>query len=608
MKRHFLLAGLGLLSASALCAQSQHFYGGTNVTGQLILIRSVNLTSQAQAALQPHARQFSPTVDLETSRGVRRHRAIDLRDEVAFTQRFKSSAVLDRGLFPSALDALLTPSGPSFTVNPTSSAFGFAGLTHYDQRTANKGNQLSLEPPNVAIAVGNGFVLEGVNNAVQVYSSTGTPLLPLAVSTNQLFGVAPSIDRTTPTLVRGVYPTDMRAFYDVNVDRFFVLQRSQANNAAGNPLPRSQYLLAVSQTNDPTQTYNIYSFDTTNSGSFHCPCIADYPQIGADQYGFYISANEFNANTSVFALAANILAISKTALAAGAATPTVVSFQVPFVTGYEFTIQPASTPPGGSNFLANGGVEYLASSLMGAGDSNLALWAINNTSSLGSGNPTLLLTQTVVPSLAYSLPNNAFQKPGALTYANTLVPHGVLAAIDGGDIRVLSASYAGGRLYITLGTSVVDSKGVSLSGGMYAVLSPSLRLGTLSGSIFRQGYLVVDGNNLLRPAIAVNAQGKGAIVFTLIGPDYFPSAAFVPFDAFTPASVIQVAGPGALPEDGFTGYPNAGFPITGVARWGDYSSAVVDTAGSIWMSTEYIPNSVRTPLANWGTYVMQYIP
>src|SRR5262245_9748429 len=40
---------------------------------------------------------------------------------------------------------------------------GFSGLTHVDQRTASGGNQFSSEPPDQALAVGNGFVLEAVN-------------------------------------------------------------------------------------------------------------------------------------------------------------------------------------------------------------------------------------------------------------------------------------------------------------------------------------------------------------------------------------------------------------------------------------------------------------
>ena len=371
-------------------------------------------------------------------------------------------------------------------------------------------------------------------------------------------------------------------------------------------MPQSQEILAVSQTGDPTGTYNIYTIDTTTGLGFACPCVSDYPEIGADQYGFYISANEHNYATSIFALATNILAVSKFALASGVAAPTAYKFEIPFVNGYEFAIQPASTPPGASYFLANGGVEYFVSSLQSAADSNLALWAMTNTSSLTTANPNLTLIKTIIPTLAYMSPNAARQKPGPLPYGSSLTPPGRLALIDGGDSRVQSVEYVGGRLYVTLGTQVTDDTGKPAVGFAYVVISPAYRAGQLTGSALRQGYVVTNGNNLLRPALAVNAQGSGAIVFTLVGPDYFPSAAFLPFSGFAPGPSILVAGAGAAPEDGFTGYPANG--TTGIARWGDYSDAVVDSDGSIYMVTEYIPNAPRVKVANWGTYIVHYTP
>src|ERR1019366_885865 len=129
-----------------------------------------------------------------------------------------------------------------------------------------------------------------------------------------------------------------------------------------------------------------------------------------------------------------------------------------------------------------------------------------------------------------------------------------------------------GRLYVTLGTQVTDAHGNILAGGAYVVLSLAIRGGLITASALRQGYLLVNGNHLLRPAIAVDAQGRGAIVFTLVGPDYYPSAAFLPIQTASTSSTIQIAGNGFAPEDGFSGYdPNQ----PGLARWGDYSGAVV---------------------------------
>ena len=202
----------------------------------------------------------------------------------------------------------------------------------------------------------------------------------------------------------------------------------------------------------------------------------------------------------------------------------------------------------------------------------------------------------------------ATEKAGPLTYGSTLNPPGLVANLDGGDCRVLSAFYSGGRIYATWATEVADELGNNLVGGAYVILSPTFRNNVLAAPVLRQGYLLVQKNHLLRPAIGVTAQGRGAIALTLVGPDYFPSAAFVPIDTYSTGTAVQVSSAGTGPEDGFTGYTTQGFPQTGIARWGDYNSAVVSADGSIWMTVQFIPNAPRTQLANWGTFITRYIP
>jgi hypothetical protein len=136
------------------------------------------------------------------------------------------------------------------------------------------------------------------------------------------------------------------------------------------------------------------------------------------------------------------------------------------------------------------------------------------------------------------------------------------------------------------------------------VLSPTYRGLSLSAKVVTEGYLLVTGNNLLRPAIAVNAQGVGAIAVTLVGPLYYPSAAFIPFAASSTPSTLEIAAAGTLPEDGFTGY--AAYGGDGVARWGDYNTAVAASDGSIQMVVQYIGSYPRTQFANWNTYVFRY--
>jgi hypothetical protein len=159
---------------------------------------------------------------------------------------------------------------------------------------------------------------------------------------------------------------------------------------------------------------------------------------------------------------------------------------------------------------------------------------------------------------------------------------------------------------VAFAASVVDGNGNSLVGGVYMLLSPTFRSGTLAAAILDQGYLVTTGESLLRTAWAVNSQGAGAIAATLVGHDSYPSAAYIPADASSPlgtvgVGTIQIAAAGLFPEDGFSAEAD------GIARWGDDSAAVAAGDGSIWLASEYIPG-VRTPYANWGTFVAQYLP
>src|SRR5579872_4778009 len=332
----FLIASVIAASIAVPANAQQVFYSGNNVTGQLSLIGTVNFRQQAQtlqlAALKLQGGEVLKSNPL-------------LRAPLGPQRLFGASAA------PALIQGLPV-------VSPATGFFGFNALSHLDQRNANGGNQFSIEPPNQSIAVGNGYVLEGVNDAVQVYTTSGTPSLPAVISANQVFGLAPAIDRTTN--IYGVYLTDMHVFYDQYIARWFVVMRSQDNDTAGNPLNRSHLYIAVSQTSDPTASYSIYRMETTNAGHQGCPCIDDYPQIGADQYGFHIAWNEFNSASLQF-LDAAILSLAKTNLAAGAAAPTAFQFLLPASTGFEMSIQPASTPPGAANFVGNGGVEYFVS-------------------------------------------------------------------------------------------------------------------------------------------------------------------------------------------------------------------------------------------------------
>ena len=608
------LAAMGLLSALPGLVQSQTTYTGSNATGSLTLSTTVNVMQVAQAnaagvqALGAERAFLRAMGAFEVhnlfSTGAPKHLPRHIRPPyLAMLGAKRNLALL--GVQPLASTG--TPSTTYLNV-VNGGAFNFNGLTQVDQLDANGGNSLvSLEPPNPSIAVANGYILEGVNNAIQVYDRTGKALLPAPISSNELFGLAPFLDQAG---VYGPFPTDMQVFYDPDIQRWFVLQRAQDEDALGNFIDSSHLYLAVSQTPNPTGVYNVYTADTTDLQDPGCPCVDDYPQIGADRFGFYISSNEFNAGSGNFAQHAVVLALSKASLGSGASTPTAFRFVLPFETGYESTVQPATTPPGASYLVADGGVEYFAStSASSEGGETVAIWAMSNTSSLGSNSPNLSLMQTIVQTLSYGTPRSAQQRPGPLPLGSSLSPpEQVPPSIDGGDNRTLSLVYAGSRLYLTLATSVLDQSSNEVTGGALVIISTALRQGSLQTKVLNQSYLIVNGNYLLRPSVAVNPQGIGAIAATLVGPSWYPSAVYIPISTFATPSTAYVAAAGTAPEDGYTAYGAFNGVGNGNARWGDRSTAVAASDGSVWTATEYIGNLPRSTYADWDTLVTQIKP
>src|SRR5215469_18392583 len=232
---------------------------------------------------------------------------------------------------PSVSSAKKAKSNPVFN-------FGFEGLNHYQQRYSRGGNQFSVEPPDQGMCVGNGDVVEVVNDVFNVYSAaTGASLLPdntasnivggfprnvdNAVDLNSFYGYPPAINRTDG--IRGQFVTDPSCMFDTQTQRFFVLALTLETNPNTGAFTTVNHLdLAVSQTSDPTGGWNIYRIDVTNDGTNTGgvnpgPYLGDYPPIGADDTAIYLTVNSYPWNSNGFS-GAQVFALSKAQLAAGA--------------------------------------------------------------------------------------------------------------------------------------------------------------------------------------------------------------------------------------------------------------------------------------------------
>lgn len=492
---------------------------------------------------------------------------------------------------------------------------GASGLNHHDERTADGGNQFSLEPPDQALCVGSGFVIEAVNDAIQVRSAaTNQPVTGVA-SLNQFFGLPRVITRTANPVTFGPESTDPKCAYDVDTKRFFVTELIlDQDTATGAFTGNTAVLIAVSKTSDPTKGFTVFSIDTTNTGvAGHpdCPCLGDQPLIGLDKNGFYVSTNEFPFFAAGFN-GAQIYAVSKQLLAAAAngaplpalATLNVGALPTPDSGGIWYSVQPSTAVPTEDDAEYNAasrqlhGVEYFLSALefFGIGDTRVAVWALTNTESLQTATPNLKLqTKVVNTGTFYIGPPTMSQKGSA-------------GQIQSNDDRMNQVLKYGNTLFGAVNTAITDVSGAQTAGIAYFGIKPQWQKGSLDGKVSLQGYVSVAGNNIVYPSIAVNGDGDGMMAFSLIGPDYYPSAAMVRFNAHSgPQGSISVVGAGVAPYASFGVVPGAS-----AGRWGDYS-AVSDDNNNVWGAAEYIPvasfgAASNGGLANWGTFVWRYKP
>ena len=559
------------------------------------------------------------------------------------------------GKFPKKpLDAPTVPSSALAGAEPN--VLSVNGLTHRDQRLANNGNQFSLEPPDQALCVGNGFVLEATNSVLRVRSAATGAAVTGVQDINTFYNYPPAINRTTGVI--GPRVIDPVCHYDPDNGRFVVVITTLHSLPDGTFTGRNTIDVAVSNTANPTGAWTIYSVPAQNDGTegtpdHGCtldgrvdgPCFQDYPHIGGDRYGIYVSTNEYDLFGPNYS-GGQIFAFSKSQLAAHPASINVTLLQDITVDGSRgFTVWPATSPAGQYSNEANG-TEYLMSTVAGDGSETgnptgtarrLGLWAITNTASLNTATPALGVTSRLVNSQTYVFPPLSSQRPGPFPLGECVndttipTPFGpgcwqlffvdepehdeVISTPDSLDTRMQQTWFTNGTLWGASGTSVWVG-GELRAGITWFSVTPKINgSGKVEGNIKQQGYIALADNNLTMPAIALTPQGRGAIAFTIMGETHFPSAGYVRIDSAGNVGPIHVVGTGLGPDDGFTSYKAfVGDPPR--TRWGDYGAAVTD-GSSIWLASEYIGQTctltqyltgaigscggTRTSLGNWFT-------
>ena len=564
----------------------------------------------------------------------------------------------------------------------------FDGLDHFDQRWGSDagGNQYSLEPPDQGLCVGsdgagNVRVVEVINDVFQVYDTSGNAVngaKPQAL--NGFLGYAPQIVRGTANPF-GPFVTDPSCLYDTGTGRWFVLALTLDSFTAPGPDALQHYYgtnhldIRHSLTSDPTGPWSsIFQINVTDDGTGGTPndgcsqgpigtppgpgthlnaCLADYPHIGSNLDGIFVTTNEYSFFGNEFH-GSHIYAMSKAQLLSGGAVQVAtVDTRGLDTFGFGlngFTVWPSVTPTAtglGGGDPSAGGTEYFLSSNAAAeahdtGDgtstfqpsTQLLQWSLTNTSSLGSVS-TLPVHVAKVGVGIYAPPPKAVQKSGNVPLRDCLNSNPCNAALNGtppkdpfvektgnldsNDSRIQQVTYFNGSLWGALDTALATSNGKEAGIEWFKVsVATDNTTGSLSSSLASSGYVALGNDNLTYPAIGITTNGNGVMAFTVTGTDFYPSAGYALIGA-NGVSDVHIAAAGAGPEDGFNEYRiyANGPAFNARPRWGDYGAAVA-WGNNVWLASEYIGqscdfstykatgflcNNTRSALANWGTRI-----
>ena len=402
-------------------------------------------------------------------------------------------------------------------------------------------------PPDPVIAVGPNHVVVVVNSHWSAYNKSGV-LVSGPTSLSSFFS------SVNPP---GNFVFDPKVIYDHYRDRFIIL--APATDFSDS----SSYMVAASDTSDPTGSWWLYNLDATLDDTFSSSNWADFPGLGFDEEALYITSNQFSFGGGYQYVKLRIVHIDS--LYIGAPAVWFDFWDLRDNNNFRiFTLKPAHT------FNGSGYLEYLLNT-RSFGGSTVVLWSVANP----LGTPILTREATLIVG-SYSAPPNAEQMGSA-------------TRIHSGDSRTLDVVVRDGILY----TAFTEAEDWG-SGSVEAAIR-YLKIDAVAEIVLEN--ITFGANNLyyFYPSVYIDDLGDLALVFNRSGTSEYVGVHFTGKLASASnweASQILKAG-----EASYVRFDGAGRN-----RWGDYSSAGLDPSGasprSLWIYGEY-----ARPSNTWGTWI-----
>jgi len=415
-------------------------------------------------------------------------------------------------------------------------------------------------PPDTQLAVGPEYIIEAVNSGFSVYSKGGS--LERSYTNFESFVSLPS--------PWNGFCYDPRLIYSNEYGKYLMMIMGRDDTNL-----KSYFWLLVSQSSNPNGNWWQYRFDVS-AGAAGSEEWLDYAAIGVDHWGVYVTGNYFffphdkrGVRTALWSISPDLMS--------GLSAGIYVWDSLHWPSGAQaFTMQPAN--PHSQNYAGN---TFYVNTYSGSG-SQILLWTQSGKRYPDDSNPDAAnLSRTAIDCKQYYAMGNHVDQPGSAW------------DIDGGDTRVMDATYSLGKVYATLA--------LNWDGNLAYSEAYIIALDTDTGTKAWDRSLWNSSFNIFFPALTVdgsNADPEVMLSFSVTEPGSttgYAGTSWFQYNntANTSSWLIERWGEG--PYSRWDG----DYEGDGRNRWGDYSGADWDwTCNVAWGAAEYATSS-----NTWATQI-----
>lgn len=415
--------------------------------------------------------------------------------------------------------------------------------------------QTGFRPPDCTLAVGPSDVLVAVNVDLAAYRKDGSLRFRWPSMTALFSSVLPA----------GAGLFDPKLAYDHYAGRWIVAVAARRQTPAG-----SWIMLGVSQGADPGGAWWVWALDFAVDGGTPSSNWADYPMLGFDTQGIYITTNQFAVGGGGGFSYSKLRILNKAEAYAGAALRWYDFWNLRNPdNSLAFTVQSTM------HFRGTGGnpPAYFCNALWPSG-STLTLWQLNDPLASWRGAQPSLQAHRVA-CRGYDLPPDA-EQPDTAT------------RIETNDSRLLSSvfQFVGGtqRLWTAHASKITWSgDGAARSAVQWYEIDTTTR------QVVQQGAFGASGFYYYFPVVQTDISRNAHLCFSRSNSQEYGSLRQTGRRVTDPLNGMQGSALVKAGESAYTG-----------GRWGDYFGHARDggDASRVWLYGEF-----ADALNSWGTWV-----